>query len=64
MTDQMFRISAVHGQREWNGRNNSTFIDYTIELEGLDGRHTRGRGLVRRASSLAAIASTAAGSSL
>lgn len=40
MSDQVFKITAVHGSREWSGRNNSTFVDYTIELEGLDGRHT------------------------
>lgn len=33
----MFKVTAVHGSKPWsNGQN----IDYFIELEGLEGRHT------------------------
>lgn len=35
----MFKVSAVHGSREWTGKYGPN-VDYTIELEGLAGRHT------------------------
>lgn len=35
----MFKVTAVHGSREWSSTQGGPMVTYTLSLDGLDGRH-------------------------
>lgn len=39
MTDT-YKITAVHGSKEWTPHQGGTNVDFTVEIDGLAGNHT------------------------